>query len=69
VVSYDNLNVGSVIYVDRTFTNTGDDLVSSSELVHMSLYSKTFPAGTVNLGANEGYQSNCSMYSVVVIKQ
>jgi len=126
-VSYNNLNVGSVIYVDRTFTytavpagyqgktyiktsnddkdgvpnnsisftvnravtvyvahddrivtkpswmstftNTGDDLVSSSESVHMSLYSKTFPAGVITLGANEGNQPNCSMYTVVVIEQ
>jgi hypothetical protein len=76
-----NANMPVIVYVahdDRivtkptwlsAFTNTGDDLVMSSESAHLSLYSKSFSAGTVNLGANEGYQPNCSMYTVVVIEQ
>jgi len=51
-----------------SFTDTGDDLVSSSpDHEHLSLYRKIFPAGTVNLYENGGSQPDCSMYSVVVV--
>ena len=47
----------------NSFTDTGMDLVTSDTT--LELYSKSFPAGTVVLGGNDG--SGKSMYSVVVI--
>ncbi|MCK4814400.1 hypothetical protein KA005_01410, partial [bacterium] len=49
-----------------TFTDTGENLVSSDSSKTLSLYSKNFSTGTVTLGGNEGGGSS-SMYSVVVV--
>lgn len=49
-----------------SFTNTGTNLVTTDTT--MSLYRKTFAAGTVILGGNGG-ATNSSMYIVIVVKQ
>ena len=44
-----------------TFTDTGEELVTSDTTLH--LFAQTFPAGTITLGGNVGGRS---MYSVVI---